>query len=83
MQLQATLQDASHSFRHGAMGLKSFTLPSLACYPPTHTSLSLMCLADCHGCFPDIVCTPACDVLVVAGDFTLTGSEAEVPLHTL
>ena len=39
-----------------------------------------MCLADCHARFPDIVCTPPCDVLVVAGDFTLTGSETEVQL---
>jgi hypothetical protein len=78
VQLQTSLRDASHSFRHGPMGLKSFTLPALSCYPPTHSSLSLLCLADCHGCFPDAACMPACDLLVVAGDFTLTGSEAEV-----
>ena len=77
-QLQATIADASHTFRQGAMGLKTYALPALACFPPTHSPLSLMCLADCHARFPDIVCTPPCDVLVVAGDFTLTGSETEV-----
>ncbi len=77
-QLQATIADASHTFRQGAMGLKTYALPAFACFPPTHSPLSLMCLADCHARFPDIVCTPPCDVLVVAGDFTLTGSETEV-----
>jgi hypothetical protein len=60
------------------MRLKSYSLPVFACYPPTHPALSLLCLADCHGHFPEVACTPACDVLVVAGDFTLTGSECEV-----
>ena len=77
-QLQASVTDASHTFRQGPMGLKTFTLPAFASSPPTHPPLSLMCLADCHGRFPEIACTPPCDVLVVPGDFTLTGSETEV-----
>jgi hypothetical protein len=76
-QLQSTLADASHTFRPGAMGLKTYTLPAFAGFPPEHSPLSLMCLADCHSRFPEIACMPPCDVLVVAGDFTLTGSEAE------
>jgi hypothetical protein len=79
-QLQTTVSDASHMFRHGPLGLKLYCPPVFDCFPPTHAALSFICLADCHGCFPDIACTPPCDVLLVAGDFTLTGSELEVQL---
>ena len=77
-QLQTTAADVSHTFRHGPMGLKLYTPPVFACYPPSHAALSLLCVADSHGHFPDVACTPPCDVLLVPGDFTLTGSEAEV-----
>ncbi len=77
-QLQTTAADVSHTFRHGPMGLKLYTPPVFDCYPPSHAALSLLCVADSHGHFPDAACTPPCDVLLVPGDFTLTGSEAEV-----
>lgn len=77
-ELQATASDASHTCKQAGMGLKLFTPPVFNCFPPSHAPLLLLCLADCHTIFPDIARTPACDILVVAGDFTLTGSEKEV-----